>query len=751
MLSYFARQARENPHLAARWAALAFLLTAGVGLLLAHEGHAPLPTRGAEIDLARGLVTLSKEARDALDLRTAEAESRPVTGSFTAYAAIAAPWGRHAFASSRLGGRVARLHARPGQAVEAGEVLAEVESLELETLQQDILAADNEARLAAKVVAVLEGAGGAVAAQDLLEARSRHRQHLAALEVGKAKWAALGLPADGLAALLKGGKPSALVLPVLSPVAGTVLHADLAVGRVVEPAEHLFEVADVSRVWVRVDVLERDLHLARAGQEVELRLPALPGEAFRARLGVVGLHLDPVTHANAAWAELENAPGREPRLLPGMTGVARVLLPGAAKALAVPEEALVEDGSESYVLIEEAAVAGGSQFQRRNVVAGRRAGGWAEVLSAGLFPGDRVVTRGAHQVGSFFIPGVLRPSPEAARSMGLRVEPASARPVADVLDIDGSVELPPQARAAASARMGGTLVAVHARLGQRVKAGDVLAEVAGQEALSLQLDLLRAHLEGQLLEETFRRLKDMGDGVPRRRIIEAESRVVAGRQSRATLRRKLLLAGLDEAAIGRLLEKKDAVPAIPVRAPVAGIVVSFDGVLGQAVKAEGPLFTVHDLSRPLFAGHLSEAESGRVRVGQRVRVRLSADPAFVADGKVARTGRTFGAESRTLAAWVELDAPPARPLRDGQLARLTAVLDEGTARPALAVPLAAVVREGARAFVFVRKGGGSFDRREVGLGRADDLLAEVVSGLAEGEPVAVEGAARLQSAFAVIR
>jgi cobalt-zinc-cadmium efflux system membrane fusion protein len=432
-----------------------------------------------------------------------------------------------------------------------------------------------------------------------------------------------------------------------------------------------------------------------------------------------------------------------------MTGVARVMLPGAAKALAVPEEALVEDGAEAYVLIEEAAVAGGSRFQRRNVTVGRRAGGWAEVAPGGLFPGDRVVTRGAHQLGAFFVTGVLRPSPEAARAFGLRVGPAALRPVAEVLEIDGSVELPPQARAAASARLGGTLVAIHARPGQTVKAGDVLAEVAGQEALGLQLDLLRTHLEGQLLAETLARLKEMGDSAPRRRVLEAEGRALAARQARATLRRKLLLAGLSEADLAGLLEKKTPTAAIPVRAPISGTVVSFDGMLGQAVKAEGPLFTVHDLSRPLFVGHLSEAESARVRIGQRVRVRLSADPAFVGQGQIARSGRTFGTESRTLAVWVEPSATPSRPLRDGQLARLTAVLEEGT--PRLAVPLSAIVREGARAFVFVRKEDNSFERREVALGRADDLHAEVVRGLSEGEPVAVEGAARLQTAFAVIR
>src|SRR5262245_41154552 len=107
----------------------ALLLTAMVGLVLAHEGHTPLPTKGAQIDVPRGLVTLSKDARDALDVATAEVAARPVEEALTAYATLVAPWQGHAYASSRLGGRIAKMHARPGQAVKVGEVLAEVRSL----------------------------------------------------------------------------------------------------------------------------------------------------------------------------------------------------------------------------------------------------------------------------------------------------------------------------------------------------------------------------------------------------------------------------------------------------------------------------------------------------------------------------------------------------------------------------------------------------------------------------------------------
>jgi cobalt-zinc-cadmium efflux system membrane fusion protein len=730
--------------------AVALLVTVAATWVLAHEGHAPLPTRGAQVDAAKGQIILSRDAREALDVQTAEVEARPVTESLLAYATLTAPWQNHAFASSRVGGRVVKLHAQPGQVVAAGQVLAEVESVELEALQLELLNARNDVCLSEKLVADLEPSvrAGAVPGQNLLDAETKLRQNRNALAVARAKWAGLGLAGHDLDALLKSGKSQPRTLPVRTPVRGTVVHADLAVGKVVEPLEHLFEVVDLSTVWVRIDVLEQDLHRVEVGQPVEVRLTAYPGDVFRAAVRVKGLALDPRTHLNAVWAELPNPPG-DPRFLPGMSGEARLLLPGPAAATAVPAGAVVREGAEHYVLVEEAGATGGSEYRRRAVAVGRRAGGWVEVRSGGLYPGDRVVVRGGHELAGLFAQGVLRPSPEAARGIGLEVEPVSLRAVEDVAEIDGAVDLPPARRASASAPLAGTVSKLLVDRGQAVKAGDVLAEVVSLDLHALQLDYLRAHLEGGLLEDTYGRLKASGDATPRRRLLEQEALVNANRQQRDALRGKLRVAGLADDQIAAVLKSGAIIEAVPVRSPIDGVVVGFDRTLGQAVKAEEPLFAVHDLTRPVVQGYVSERDLARVRVGQKVRVRVAGDPEFLADGAVTRSGRAVGPDSRTLSVWIELDRPPAQPLRHGQLARLTLVL--GQPRPVLAVPRPAVVYEGTRAYAFVRQPDGAFDRVPVELGRADDRFVEVVRGLKPGDPVAVRGTAELQTAYAGIK
>ena len=141
-------------------------------MLFAHEGHAPLPTRGAQVDIEKGYLVLTADARAAIDLETAEVELRQIEERILAYATVVAPWRNHAYATSRLTGRIVGVSVVPGQSVKAGEIIAEVESVELDALQLDLLAARNEIALSEKLVAELTRSvdAGAVAGQTVLDA-----------------------------------------------------------------------------------------------------------------------------------------------------------------------------------------------------------------------------------------------------------------------------------------------------------------------------------------------------------------------------------------------------------------------------------------------------------------------------------------------------------------------------------------------------------------------------------------------------
>ncbi|MCI0463822.1 MAG: efflux RND transporter periplasmic adaptor subunit, partial [Gemmataceae bacterium] len=481
--------------------ACAFVATVAAAWLWAHEGHHALPTRGVQVDSVKGLVNLAAPTRAALRVETAVVTRQPVEETILAPATVVPPWDRHAFATTRLGGKILAVHVQPGQEVKQGQVLAEIESLELETLQLDLLAAHNSAQLTGKLLAQIERlfAEGSAADRDVQDARTRHRQNEHAVEIARRKLLGLGVEADFLSRLLAdpAGIPPLRSLAVKSPIAGAVVHVDAPLGQVVEPTTHLFELVDLTRVWVHVGVLEKDLHRVEIGVPVRLRLAALSGptETLEATVRLKGLYLDPVTHLGTVWVDLDNS---GERLLPGMFGHAHVGLPDSKDGVTVPARAVIRDGAERYVLVEE----GPGQYQRRYVVVEREAGGLARLAKhRELFVGDRVVTAGSHQIAPFFGQDVLRLTPEGERNSGLRLARAERRPVDEVIRLRAAVDLPPDRRAVVSARLAGTVQRIAIGREQKVKVGDLVAEVASLELHDLQLEALRAHLQLELLQQ----------------------------------------------------------------------------------------------------------------------------------------------------------------------------------------------------------------------------------------------------------
>lgn len=726
----------------------ALLLLVSTGAF-AHEGHQPLPTKGVQVDTKTGHVTLSRTARDLLDVQSVEVQSGEVTGTVRTYVTTIAPWNDRAFVTSRFAGRIAALNVRPGDFVAEGQVVAELDSLELQTLRFDYQKTRNDIELSGKLLASLKPASvsGAVPGQRVLEAANTHQQNQNALDVLRAKAGGLGVTESDLEAPSSKEVPP-LRLPLRAPIAGVVVHADVSVGKFVEPSEHLFEIVHTSRVWLKIGVLEQDLRRVQEGQKVRARFNMLPDQIFETKVDSPGMWLDPITHQTMAWAEIRNVEGA-PQLLPGMNGQAELVLPGSSANVSVPVSSVFSDGVERYVFVEETSTKENSEYQKKPVSVGRHASGLVEILSGDIFPGDRIVTRGGHELSSLFFLGILRLSPSTAQSIGLKVEAATPHSVEKTLRLDGTVEFPPQRRTSASPQLPGTLQAIRVTQGQPVRAGDILAELASLELQDLQLEYLKAKLDSALWRDTWTRLSEASDAVAKRTLLELESRVKSLENQVASSREKLLTIGLSTQQIDKIVQTKQVVPVFPLRAPMDGVVVRFDRVLGQVVRADEPLFEIHDPSQVWIQAFVGERESSQVKVGQPARIRLVADLDIEVLGKVTRIGPIVGEESRTQAVWIELDQLPKLRLQHNMMARVSLT----TERPSevLAVPVTAVVRDGLRSFVFVQKDDGSFDRRRVYLGRADDRFIEVKNGLVRGESVATGGVAELQTAFASLR
>jgi len=748
------RASGRSPFAMRKWALLA-LAWCGALLVSAHEGHQPLPTRGVEVDLSKGEVVLAAGSASLLGVASIEPRVARIGEEVIAPVTLTPTWTGAAVATSRLPGTVAAIHVRPGDRVVAGQLLVEIESLELLELRERIRFAEAALDGARRLLEQAEAFGrdGAVTGARLRELESERIRAERRLRVLQAQAMALGVNDEHGDA--SGGE--VLRLPVIAPLSGIVLHADLALGRRIEPTDHLIEILDDSQVDVRVELLERDWHRVVPGAQARLELAALGKSTFPVVLETRGGALDVESRRATLWGSLQGnladseiaEPSGRGRIYAGMRGLAHVPVETPQERTLIPIDALASDGAETYVLLEQAKTERGNEYRRVPVVVGRRYGNEVEIRSQELVPGDRIVSTGLHELSGLFLLGSLRVSPAMADSIGLRVESVGSSMIDDVDEFPAVVEIPRDARADVASPIDGVLESVVVRRGEQVRAGQTLAVISSIALQRLQADWLEAAIDRDYWLETWRRQEGAGEAVARRSVIEAETRYREAEATFMGLRQRLLAAGLEDALLNQVLERGEIVPSLPLIAPIDGEVIAFHGRLGQASVAAAPLFGIHEKRRGLVVAMIPEREMSRVHLGQAVRLRFDGWPEGMRSGKVIRISPSISSTNRAGKIWMAFDEAPEEGLPHEMFGRATLVNDS---RPAsLAIPREAMVQEGLRYFVFVKNAEERFERRAVRIGRHDDLRVAILEGLEPGESIAVSAVSDLQNAYSAVR
>ena len=173
------------------------------------------------------------------------------------------------------------------------------------------------------------------------------------------------------------------VLTVYAPSSGIVLKREALPGKYVEPGTTLYEVADLSTVWISADIYESEVAAVTLNQPASVTFAAYPGETFRGTVSYIYSTLNTEARTVRVRVEMPN-PGL--RLKPGMFGTV-TLLTDAARMLVVPKEAVLDTGLRQLVFMDR----GEGAYAPYPVKLGRRSQDSVEVLE-GLKEGDRVVT-----------------------------------------------------------------------------------------------------------------------------------------------------------------------------------------------------------------------------------------------------------------------------------------------------------------------------------------------------------------------
>jgi Cu(I)/Ag(I) efflux system membrane fusion protein len=313
-------------------------------------------------------VTLSPERVQLMGIRTATATRGELGGELRAVGYVSADEAKLVQVHTRSAGWIQELRvARTGERVWRGDVLATIYSPALLTTQQELL---NARRW-------LHPRHGAAGDDDVTA-----RLQTSLVDGARRRLELLGIAPEDVRELERSGSPLTAV-PLRAPSDGYVIEKAAVHGAYVEPETTLFQIADLSAVWLLTEIYESELARVHAGSAATLTLAAYPGTTFSGTVEYVYPTVDAATRTVRARLTFPNP---DLQLRPGMYGDVVLALP-ATTALLVPREAVVDTGELTYVFV----MRDGGRFEPRRVRVGARNGDTVAV-DDGLAEGEVVVT-----------------------------------------------------------------------------------------------------------------------------------------------------------------------------------------------------------------------------------------------------------------------------------------------------------------------------------------------------------------------
>lgn len=324
---------------------------------------------------------------------------------------------------------------------------------------------------------------------------------------------------------------------------------------------------------------------------------------------------------------------------------------------------------------------------------------------------------------------------------GISTAPVESVPLADYLEMAARIQADPTRVVRVYAPVSGRLISVQVHPADHVEQGQVLAVLASSDVAAARAAYRQARADAQVKQQALERSR-----------LLYESHVIALRELQQTQADAQMSAATLESAVERLqlltVDTAGASDQVFVAAPRSGVVTDLSAAPGEFAKSldnANPLCTIADLTNVWAVGDVYEKDLASVHVGDAAEVSVTAYPGETRRGRITAMSSAVDTITRTLKVRVELANPSLR-LKPDLFATIHVLR---AVRPTVVVPEAAVLREGASAYVYVQMSAGHFERRAITLGReADRHRLEVISGLAPGDTIVVEGAELLRVAAA---
>jgi membrane fusion protein, heavy metal efflux system len=335
----------------------------------------------------------------------------------------------------------------------------------------------------------------------------------------------------------------------------------------------------------------------------------------------------------------------------------------------------------------------------------------------------------------------------------VKVEPAAEREFPIEKESVGGIDFNEDMTLQVFTPYQGRIIGLFAKVGDDVKKGQTLYTIDSPDLLNAESNLIAA---AGVLEMTTRNLarlktlyttravsqKDMEQAVSDQQTAEGNLR--AGRDG-------VRIFGKTDAEIDAIIAKRLADPTLVVPSPITGRITARNAAPGLFVQPGNPPapYSVADIATMWMLANVAETDSPAFRLGQAVKVRITAFPEREFDGKITTIGSMVDTNTRRVLIRSEVEDPQ-HELRAGMFA--TFVIRTGNPVRSTAIPLDGVVREGDGTMtVWVTADRRRFIRRTVKIGLRNEGYRQILEGLQPGELVATEGAIFLSNVLTIAR
>jgi len=319
---------------------------------------------------ARPLIELSAEVIQKLGVRTATVERGKLWKFIKTVGYVGYNKRRLSVVSTRTYGWIENLGVRTiGREVKKGQLLLELYSPDFLETQKDFIAAQKKDQ------------SGTLKKYGARQESVGPRDYLRYLQIS-----------ESLANEIARTGKARHRIPIYSPQHGTIIRHEVKKHMYVEPDYPMFTIADLTSVWVEVDVYENQLEWIQLGLPTEIEVQALPGQRWQGQLTYIYPELDPKTRTLKVRLLVQN-PDR--KLKPNMFAQVRIYGGPKQDVLKIPREALIVTGERESVIVD----LGEGKFKPLNVTTGMRSQGEVEIIK-GLKQGDKIVVSGQFLIDS---------------------------------------------------------------------------------------------------------------------------------------------------------------------------------------------------------------------------------------------------------------------------------------------------------------------------------------------------------------